>query len=52
MTTNNKKTSIYKKAYKYKANKQRKYFIIFIWIQQGLTLVLRISIYDRKSGYT
>jgi len=33
---------IYKNAYKYKANKQRKYFIIFIWTRQGLTLVLHI----------
>jgi len=34
-------------------NKTNKHiYFLFIWTRQGLTLVLRISIHDRKSGYT
>jgi len=34
-------------------NKTNKHiFFLFFWARQGLTFVLRISIHDRKSGYT
>jgi len=34
-------------------NKTNKHlFFLFFWAQQALTLVLRISIHDRKLGFT